>query len=752
MRLAIVAAFAALGCGSELEGVVPASAGRADIAAGEDALLFTPSDATDDASCVGCVDLLCAPCVEDVDCGEGARCMPFGESGRFCGRPCTEDSSCPWGYDCTSVSFRADVPGQCTPTSGACSCSPDAIAAGASTSCKVSNEHGSCDGVRSCGPDGLSECKGAVPGPERCNAADDDCDGATDEEFPLGSACGGPCASGHLVCALDGLSTVCDAPLTEPKTETCDGTDEDCDGQTDEGCDDDADGYCDEALPVLGSPGVCPKGDGDCNDDVGATNPGAQERCSSAEDDDCDGEANDPGALGCADYWLDGDSDGTGSAPGGCLCAPAVGLVALSGDCNDGDGTVGPASSEVCGNGKDDDCNGATDEGGLGCTVRYPDADNDGVGALVSPLCTCDPAPPGTAAGTGDCNDDNSAVRPGLPEVCDALDNDCDGTADGFQEPCPTGCGDGLRTCTAGVLSDCSGVVPQCTDGPCCDGCHFKPTTTRCGDSPVATRQTCVGSCAGSVRQETQWAYCSGGSGTCGTSNLVWEDGGLVDNCAATELCTPAGTQASCVACPNGCSEGACSSVVKHTICVDAGYGGPEPGPVSGALQGKDVTLSIAKHLQTYLNADTTKTQGGGAWTVVMTRTTDVDKSIEQRVAACAGADRLVSVMANACGCTSASGVETYTEVGPTNTEKDLAAKIQAQVFAQAGTKDRGVKATDWAVLTGTAAPGCQTFVGFVDGSTDGPLMASDTWRKKVALGLLHGLQLHFGYPAYTPP
>ena len=58
-------------------------------------------------------------------------------------------------------------------------------------------------------------------------------------------------------------------------SEACNNVDDNCIGGVDEGCDDDQDGYNDQAIPVLGSPTVCPAGGGDCDDTNGSINPGA---------------------------------------------------------------------------------------------------------------------------------------------------------------------------------------------------------------------------------------------------------------------------------------------------------------------------------------------------------------------------------------------------------------------------------------------------------------------------------------------
>ena len=86
---------------------------------------------------------------------------------------------------------------------------------------------------------------------------------------------------------------------------------------------------------------------------------------------------------------------------------------------------VGP-STEVC-DGLDNDCDGSTDEGVK--STFYRDADGDGYGdaSLTTQACS---APTGYVSDPNDCNDNNVNINPGATEVCDGIDNDCDGSVD----------------------------------------------------------------------------------------------------------------------------------------------------------------------------------------------------------------------------------------------------------------------------------------------------------------------------------
>ncbi len=96
-------------------------------------------------------------------------------------------------------------------------------------------------------------------------------------------------------------------------------------------------------------------------------------------------------------------------------------------DCDDTNTNVFPGATEIC-DGFDNDCDGSVDEG-LSVTY-YTDVDGDGFGVDGTEFtATCD-QPPGTATQGGDCDDADDTVFPGAPELCDGLDNDCNGETD----------------------------------------------------------------------------------------------------------------------------------------------------------------------------------------------------------------------------------------------------------------------------------------------------------------------------------
>ena len=70
-------------------------------------------------------------------------------------------------------------------------------------------------------------------------------------------------------------------------------------------------------------------------------------------------------------------------------------------------------------------------------SIWYQDHDGDGFGTGSVQQVSCT-QPAGFAAASGDCNDLDSAIRPGAAEICNGIDDDCDGTIDNGI-PAPSG-------------------------------------------------------------------------------------------------------------------------------------------------------------------------------------------------------------------------------------------------------------------------------------------------------------------------
>ena len=137
--------------------------------------------------CISDFTHLCRPCATALDCqsvvGTEDVCVQYGDEGSFCGGGCAADEDCPWGFSCeTAVTVDGVSTLQCVADAGVCPCTSTATELALWTPCDVENEWGTCEGKRVCAEEGLSPCDASVPAAETCNGLDDDCDGETDEE------------------------------------------------------------------------------------------------------------------------------------------------------------------------------------------------------------------------------------------------------------------------------------------------------------------------------------------------------------------------------------------------------------------------------------------------------------------------------------------------------------------------------------------------------------------------------------------
>lgn len=355
---------------------------------------------------------------------------------------------------------------------------------------------------------------------EVCDLADQDCDGRIDEDvtiifFADSDLDGfGDAGSEIEACELPAYTAEngddcddADAETFPGAPEYCNGRDDDCDGEVDPVTSLDAQIYARDAdNDLFGDAGERTAGCDaplgyvlditDCNDADGGVFPGASETCNDV-DDDCDGEIDPDTSLGAPAWYADSDGDGFGDpAAATFACDAPAGSVATNTDCDDLDPDVHPDAPELC-NEEDDNCDSLIDPPeSEDAPEWFADSDGDTFGDASTGTTSCE-APFGAVADATDCDDSRLLVNPVADELCNTIDDDCDGIVDpdssvdaflwytdgdgdgfGFDastvQACdaPTGhvgvggdCTDSNNAIHPGAVELCNGVDDDCNDG-----------------------------------------------------------------------------------------------------------------------------------------------------------------------------------------------------------------------------------------------------------------------------------------------
>ncbi|MFN0276150.1 MAG: MopE-related protein [Chitinophagales bacterium] len=217
--------------------------------------------------------------------------------------------------------------------------------------------------------------------------------------------------------------------------EICNSMDDNCNALTDEGlplytyyADTDVDGFGDIDNIIAICFEVPPLGyvidTTDCNDATDLIHPGADEIVCNGIDENCNGIFDEGVPLV---YFADADGDSYGDPDVFLLaCDLPVGYVSNNSDCDDGNEDINPDATEIC-NELDDDCDGYIDEDLL--TTYFVDADEDGFGNSDAFILSCT-LPLGFTENYLDCDDSNEFINPSIAEICNEIDDDCDGSID----------------------------------------------------------------------------------------------------------------------------------------------------------------------------------------------------------------------------------------------------------------------------------------------------------------------------------
>jgi MYXO-CTERM domain-containing protein len=366
-----------------------------------------------------------------------------------------------------------------------------------------------------------------------CNGADNDCNGQTDEDYvPQATSCGvGACArTGVTSCASGAVADSCTPGTPAANDASCNGVDNDCSGEKDED-------YV--SLTTSCGIGAClASGSTSCSggsvvDSCTPGTPAANDTSCNGIDNDCNGEKDE-------DYTPTPTNCGVGA------CASTGTLSCVSGAEQNSCTAGTPAANDANCNGIDEDCSNGPDDD----YVTTPTSCGVGACARTGTL----------SCGGGSEHDSCAAGTPAADDTtCDATDDDCDGTEDEDYIDTPTTCGlgqcastgaftcvDGNEedTCTTGTAApndtSCNGIDDDCNGEKDED---FTPQATSCG----------VGACA-----DTGMSSCTAGTpgDSCVVGSPLFSDDTTCDG--VDDDCSGAADE-DFIETPTSCGTGACA-------------------------------------------------------------------------------------------------------------------------------------------------------------------------------------------------
>jgi hypothetical protein len=419
-------------------------------------------------------------------------------------------------------------------------------------------------GTLTCGANGvwIQTCVGEVlpqPAEDCTNGVDDNCNGLIDcldpscaampqccapgtsracYDGPSGTEAVGVCKGGNELCLTAGSWSGACLGEVVPSGEVCnDGLDDDCNGLTD--CLDPAcvgaTGCCQpshyltcyDGPPGTKGVGVCKSGRDYCNSTSNTWKPGcagevvpSAEICGDGLDNDCNGLADcaDPACYMAAGCCTPSSTRSCYPGPGGTegvgVCAAGTETCSASGTPGKCTGAVVP-STEVCGDGLDNNCNGLTDCADPACAGK-------GTCCAAGATQSCYTGPAGTSgvgrckAGTATCDSTTGSfgtcvgqVLPSTENCSDGIDNDCNGQTDCADPACSlnaacNACHPDAGCVCAGAATDGSTCPMGFTEGfgasgadqccPCTTAtCSTDPSC--CATAPCAGTASCPSSC-----------------------------------------------------------------------------------------------------------------------------------------------------------------------------------------------------------------------------------------------------------------
>ncbi|HNC97314.1 MAG TPA: putative metal-binding motif-containing protein, partial [Myxococcota bacterium] len=216
--------------------------------------------------------------------------------------------------------------------------------------------------------------------------------------------------------------------------------------------------------------------------------------------------------------------------------ADADGLPACE-ECDDSDGAIRPDATEVC-NFVDDNCDTLVDNNAADAPTWYADTDGDGYGDEAVSDTTC-LSPEGFVADNTDCADADLDIHPGATEICNTLDDNCDGVIDTDAVDRQTfyadADGDGYGDINSPVQS-CDATENITTDTQDCDDTRG----TVSPDQPEACEDGLDNNCSGEVDEDCP-TDSAGDSEVAGDSQDSGKGDGGTCGCSTGEPLSTAG-------------------------------------------------------------------------------------------------------------------------------------------------------------------------------------------------------------------
>lgn len=173
----------------------------------------------------------------------------------------------------------------------------------------------------------------------------------------------------------------------------------------------------------------------------------------------------------------------------------------------------------------------------------------------------------------------------------------------------------------------------------------------------------------------------------------------------------------------------------KKYVVIDAGHGGSDCGALRNGINEKDITLDIAKRVQTQLEKK--------GYVVAMTRTDDSYISLQDRVdySELFNPDIFISIHVNSSNSDTPSGIETHYYK---DDSLKLAKYMHASLLNNINAKDRGLFKSKFYVINHTTAPAILIETGFLSNTSERAQLVTENRKNATAKAIVEGIDDYF--------